>query len=85
MLIKCPECGKEASDRASSCIHCGYPLQVTPLNEDIMKDIHFLLSGWFVALEDEGVNPWEQEECVTMANKYQYTMQEYQAFLRTLS
>ena len=26
-LIKCPECGKEISDRASACPHCGYPLQ----------------------------------------------------------
>lgn len=25
-LIKCPECGKEISDKASQCIHCGYPL-----------------------------------------------------------
>lgn len=25
-LIKCPECGKEISDRAKACIHCGYPL-----------------------------------------------------------
>lgn len=26
MLIKCPECGKEVSDKANHCIHCGYPL-----------------------------------------------------------
>lgn len=25
-LIKCPECGKEISDMAEICIHCGYPL-----------------------------------------------------------
>lgn len=25
-LIKCPECGKEISDKASACIHCGYPI-----------------------------------------------------------
>ncbi len=25
-LIQCPECGKEISDRADKCIHCGYPL-----------------------------------------------------------
>lgn len=25
-LIKCPECGKEISDRAESCIHCGCPI-----------------------------------------------------------
>ena len=26
-LIKCPECGKEISDKAKACIHCGYPLE----------------------------------------------------------
>lgn len=25
-LIRCPECGKEISDRAPACIHCGFPL-----------------------------------------------------------
>ncbi len=29
-LIKCPECGKEISDKAPACIHCGYPLQEQP-------------------------------------------------------
>ena len=24
-LINCPECGKEVSDRAPACIHCGFP------------------------------------------------------------
>lgn len=27
-LIKCPECGKEISDKAKNCIHCGYPLNM---------------------------------------------------------
>lgn len=26
-LIKCPECGKEISDKSNVCIHCGFPLQ----------------------------------------------------------
>ena len=25
-LIKCPECGRDVSDKAQSCIHCGCPL-----------------------------------------------------------
>lgn len=25
-LIKCPECGREVSDKAAACPHCGYPL-----------------------------------------------------------
>lgn len=28
VLINCPECGREVSDQASECIHCGYPLKV---------------------------------------------------------
>lgn len=27
-LIKCPECGKEISDKAISCPHCGVPIAV---------------------------------------------------------
>ena len=26
-LIKCPECGKEISDQAEFCPHCGYPIK----------------------------------------------------------
>ena len=26
-LIKCPECGKEISNQAQACIHCGYPIK----------------------------------------------------------
>ncbi len=51
----------------------------------IEQDIKFLISRWFTSLEDEGVDPWQNDECVAMANKYQYTMQDYQDFLRTLS
>lgn len=25
-LMKCPECGKDVSDKARACIHCGFPL-----------------------------------------------------------
>jgi len=27
MLIKCPECDLQVSDKATFCPHCGYPLQ----------------------------------------------------------
>ena len=29
-LIFCPECGKQISDQAPACIHCGYPLPKQP-------------------------------------------------------
>ena len=25
-IIKCPECGKDISDKSKSCIHCGFPI-----------------------------------------------------------
>ena len=31
-LINCPECGKSVSDKATVCIHCGYPINV--INKD---------------------------------------------------
>ena len=34
-LIKCPECGKEISDKANQCIHCGYPLSQLPNNNNV--------------------------------------------------
>ena len=27
MLVKCPECGLQVSDKASACPHCGYPMK----------------------------------------------------------
>lgn len=32
MLIKCVECGKEISDKASACPHCGCPVEYTVSN-----------------------------------------------------
>ena len=29
MIIKCPECGKDISDKANQCIYCGCPLNNT--------------------------------------------------------
>jgi len=35
-LIKCPECGKQVSDKAKTCIHCGCPLK----EEEVHKEHH---------------------------------------------
>lgn len=35
-LIKCPECGKEISDKANSCPNCGCPI-VEPSKEGTVK------------------------------------------------
>lgn len=35
-LIKCPECGKEISDKAQSCIHCGCPIQTQKIESKLI-------------------------------------------------
>ena len=34
-LIKCSECGKEISDKATNCVHCGCPIPSSPTNNDV--------------------------------------------------
>lgn len=45
-LIKCPECGKEVSDKSDKCIHCGYPIRSTPYLHEVINgkdiDLNFL-------------------------------------------
>lgn len=52
--------------------------------QELLKDIEFLIGHWFSALEDEGCEPWEAEECINMANKYGYTKEDYQKYLYTI-
>ena len=37
-LIKCPECGKEISDKSKHCIHCGYPLDELKINQPTLQN-----------------------------------------------
>ncbi len=39
-LIKCPECGIEISDKASVCIHCGYPLHQEEVVEETLINVN---------------------------------------------
>lgn len=38
-LIDCPECKDKVSDKAKTCVHCGYPL-----NPDEIKGVQVFLS-----------------------------------------
>lgn len=37
-LINCPECGKEISDKAVACPHCGCPINTQPRQEVAVED-----------------------------------------------
>ncbi len=50
-LIKCPECGKDVSDKSKVCVHCGYPL-----DENKAKAIEqHILNSQSAEMESEGV------------------------------
>lgn len=46
-LIKCPECGKEISDKAKACIHCGCPLSEMVTSGTVrIKMPNNIVEGW---------------------------------------
>ena len=61
----------------------GYLKNISPKDE-MVKDIKKLIGCWFSALEDEGCEPWENEECINMARKYGYTSEDYKKYLSTI-
>lgn len=51
-LVKCPECGKEVSDKAPQCIHCGFPMKKT--NEICeINGTTFNLSNWLAIVQEK--------------------------------
>lgn len=58
------------------------------LNEIIDKKnkaIKALIGMWFVALEDEGIDPWANKECTKIANEHGYTEYNYKKYLSTMA
>ena len=51
---------------------------------EMYSDIKDLIGYWFSTLEDEGCEPCKTEKCVNIANKYEYTKEDYQNYLRTI-
>ena len=54
-LIKCPECGKEISDKAKCCIHCGYPLDELENNTSLSDNKNNLYAIFLTDLGERKV------------------------------
>lgn len=56
-LIKCPECGKEISDKAGACPNCGCPIASTPTSIKVralsddggVKKTRYYINGKLIA------------------------------------
>ena len=64
-LIICPECGKEISNRAKACIHCGYPLTATTKSVKIKMPLFsstaFIKSKKYAILDSNNNILWSGE------------------------
>ena len=49
------------------------------------REIYQLIGKLFSALEDEGINPWTNKECMEIANKHWYTEENYKNYLNTIT
>lgn len=58
----------------------GQLIELNNIIDEQRKDIKRLIGRWFVALEDEGTDPWMYEECIKIANKYGYTEEDYEQY-----
>ena len=61
-LIQCPECGKQISDRAPACPHCGCPLNAAPVSAppDRSKEIDTYLDLAIKAIQGQNSSQVEK-------------------------
>lgn len=57
MLIICPECGKEISDKSDKCIHCGYPISKTKTNIVIVNNKEYDFTNILLGINSESQTP----------------------------
>ena len=80
-LIKCPECGKEVSDKATQCINCGYTLKTKKLrkSKSMLKPIMFTLIGVIVCFMIAGScyilykNDWKPKDVIDTISNGRFT------------
>lgn len=49
-LILCPECGKEVSDKAQVCIHCGFPIEQKNSTICIINGVEYDLYEFYIRI-----------------------------------
>lgn len=89
MLITCPECSANISDKAISCPHCGYPLQLAPPQARKQRSKRMRLPNGFGTITEVKNqrlrNPYRAMICIgkNSVGKPIYTLLKPQAYFRT--
>ncbi len=45
MLLKCPDCGKDVSDKAKACLHCGRPIHSTYMLAGVKQRVRLVFTA----------------------------------------
>lgn len=75
-MMFCPECGKQISDRAESCINCGYPINQYFIENNLVRE----WESKQVCPECQKVNRIEKEYCEECGNKLKKEVLEKKKF-----
>lgn len=89
-LIRCPECGKEISDKAPACIHCGYPLSL--LNNEKAKSTTVEKQSNTEVKSDQKEYSFKIINCngnnakmiIALKNKFHYSLEDAKAAILNL-
>ena len=74
-LIKCPECGKSISDKASKCPHCGIPseyfcnVNTDAVNHDLSAIDYKGLSNVLISFHSDYVSLFSADHYISQREK----------------
>ena len=68
MLIKCPECQKEISDRATNCPNCGFPISNYSVTKSLDNHLNFPMHHKVVLRKDKFID--YHGDYITIKTKY---------------
>lgn len=76
-LINCPECGSDISDRANSCPHCGFPINMVRKYKLIIKGYNDTDTAAMAGLNDVLHLNLDYNEVMNILNNCPYTIAEF--------
>lgn len=77
VLIKCPECNKEISDKAKTCPNCGCPININIKYQVIITGYHDTDTSAYAGLTETFNISLEYNEAMDIFNDCPYAIAEY--------
>lgn len=79
-LIKCPECGKDVSDKATACIHCGCPTGISSKYQVVIDGYNDTDTAAFAGINQVFNKNLSYEQAMQMLNNGPCTIVETESY-----